>query len=158
MDTKKHFTKRSHHILSLAQEEAQRLRQNHIGMEHLLLGLIRDEGSIASHVLRTLGAEQQHVEEIVTQLAPPASHSPVADPPLTFEAQRVMEFASVEAQQMGNYFVGTEHLLLGLMRLKQCAAIDILNTLTITPEAVRREVRIVVSSPPSPKNETDSGM
>lgn len=154
MDTTKNFTKRANHILSLAQEEARRFRQNDVGTEHLLLGLIRDEGSIASYVLRTLGVEQQRIEEIVTRLIPPSSRPAVADPSLTLEAQRALGFATVEAQQMGNYFVGTEHLLLGLVRLKQGVVIDILNILKITPEAVRREVRIVVSTPPPPKNET----
>src|SRR5882757_3846260 len=104
------FTQRARRVLSLAQEEAERLRHNYIGTEHMLLGLLREEGGIAGRVLRDLGLEQHKVEELVEEL----THAPALTTATTAElspgTKRVLELAVDEARRLGYHYIGTEHL------------------------------------------------
>jgi ATP-dependent Clp protease ATP-binding subunit ClpC len=131
------FTQRARRVLSLAHQEAERLRQNAIGTEHLLLGLIQEDGGVAGRVLRDLGLEPDRVREIVERLSGfGQSRSGKID--LSPGVQQVLEFAVDEARQLGHHYIGTEHLLLGLVRLSEGAAMDVLRKVGVTPEQIRR--------------------
>ncbi len=107
------LTQRARRVLSLAHQEAERMRHNYIGTEHLLLGLIREEGGVAGRVLRELGLEAGRVQEIVERLTGTGQHrSGKID--LSPGTQQVLEHAVEEAKRMGHHYIGTEHLLLGV--------------------------------------------
>jgi len=142
------FTQRARRVLSLAQEEAERLQHNYIGTEHLLLGLIREEGGVAGRVLRELGLEQRRVEELVERMTRATVRSANQQPELSPGTKRVLELAVDEARRMGHHYIGTEHLLLGLVRLTEGVAIDILKRLGVSPEEVRRQTRRVLQESP----------
>jgi ATP-dependent Clp protease ATP-binding subunit ClpC len=153
------FTQRAQRALSLAQEEAERLQHNYIGTEHLLLGLIREEGGVAGRVLRELVLDQKRVEELVERMTRATTRTTTgAQPELSPGTKRVLELAVDEARRMGHPYIGTEHLLLGLVRLTEGVAIDILKRLGVSPEEVRRQTRRVLQeSPLTPKPpETES--
>ncbi|MDX2160929.1 MAG: ATP-dependent Clp protease ATP-binding subunit [bacterium] len=151
------FTQRARRVLSLAQEEAERLQHNYIGTEHLLLGLIREEGGVAGRVLRELGLEQRRVEELVERMTRATTRTTNTQPELSPGTKRVLELAVDEARRMNHHYIGTEHLLLGLVRLTEGVAIDILKRLGVSPEEVRRQTRRVLQEspvqPPQPSQE-----
>ncbi len=142
------FTQRARRVLSLAQEEAERLQHNYIGTEHLLLGLIREEGGVAGRVLRELGLDQRRVEELVERMTRATTRNTTTQPELSPGTKRVLELAVDEARRMGHHYIGTEHLLLGLVRLNEGVAIDILKRTGISPEEVRRQTRRVLQESP----------
>ena len=137
------FTQRARRVLSLAHQEAERLRHTAINTEHILLGLIEEEGGIAGHALRELGLETARVQEMVERLAPIGSVESTALE-LSVGAQQVLEYAIEEARLLGHQFVGTEHLLLGLTRSTEGMALEVLRKLGVTPEQVRRQTRRVM--------------
>jgi len=137
------FTQRARRVLSLAHQEAERMRQNYIGTEHLLLGLIREDGGVAGRVLRELGLEAERVQEIVERLTGTGS-SPGGKLDLSPGTQQVLEYAIDEARRLGHHYIGTEHLLLGLVRYGEGVANDVLRKLGITPEQIRRQTRRVL--------------
>ena len=147
------FTQRARRVLSLAQEEAERLQHNYIGTEHLLLGLIREEGGVAGRVLRELGLEQRRVEELVERMTRASTRTTAIQPELSPGTKRVLELAVDEARRMGHHYIGTEHLLLGLVRLTEGVAIDILKRLGVSPEEVRRQTRRVLQESPVQSNQ-----
>ena len=149
------FTQRARRVLSLAQEEAERLQHNYIGTEHLLLGLIREEGGVAGRVLRELGLEQKRVEELVERMTRASTRSGTTAPELTPGTKRALELAVDEARRMGHHYIGTEHLLLGLVRLPEGVAIDILKRLGVSPEEVRRQTRRVLQENPVQSKENN---
>ncbi len=142
------FTQRARRVLSLAQEEAERLHHNYIGTEHLLLGLMREEGGVAGRVLRDLGLEQRRVEELVEELTRATPRTPSTQLDLSPGTKRVLELAVDEARRMGHHYIGTEHLLLGLVRQSDGVAIEVLKRLGISPEEVRRQTRRVLQESP----------
>jgi len=150
------FTQRARRVLSLAHEEAERLQHNYIGTEHLLLGLIREEGGVAGRVLRELGLEPARVKEMVERLTGVGRHTGgrIELAPATEE---VLQYAIEEARRMGHHYIGTEHLLLGLVRLDEGVAIDVLRRLGITPEQIRRQTRRVLQESPSRRMSQQSG-
>ena len=109
------FTQRARRVLSLAHQEAERMRHSYIGTEHLLLGLIREEGGVAGRVLRELGLEADRVQEMVERLTGPGQYRG-GKLDLSPGTQQVLEYAVEEARRMGHHYIGTEHLLLGLVR------------------------------------------
>jgi len=137
------FTQRARRVLSLAHQEAERMRQNTINTEHLLLGLIQEEGGIASRVLRDLGLEPDRVQEIVDRISGYGSYRG-GRIDLSPGVQQVLEFAFEEARNMGHHYIGTEHLLLGLIRSTEGKALDVLRKLGVTPEQIRRQTRRVL--------------
>ncbi len=137
------FTQRARRVLSLAHQEAERMRHNYIGTEHLLLGLIREEGGVAGRVLRELGLENNRVQEIVERLTESGQFLG-GKLDLTPGTQQVLEYAVEEARRMGHHYIGTEHLLLGLVRHGEGIAMDVLRKLGITPEQIRRQTRRVL--------------
>jgi ATP-dependent Clp protease ATP-binding subunit ClpC len=150
------FTQRARRVLSLAHEEAERLQHNYIGTEHLLLGLIREEGGVAGRVLRELGLEPARVKEMVERLTGVGRHTGgrIELAPATEE---ILQHAIEEARRMGHHYIGTEHLLLGLVRLDEGVAIDVLRRLGITPEQIRRQTRRVLQESPSRRMTQQSG-
>jgi len=137
------FTQRARRVLSLAHQEAERMRHNYIGTEHLLLGLIREEGGVAGRVLRELGLEVARVEEMVDRLTGPGQHRG-GKLDLSPGTQQVLEYAVEEARRMGHHYIGTEHILLGLVRYGEGVALDVLRKMGITPEQIRRQTRRVL--------------
>lgn len=142
------FTQRARRVLSLAQESAEELKHNYIGTEHLLLGLVREEGGVASHVLRALDVEQTQIESLVLELSKPLTENVSSAIDLKPSTKRVLELAVDEARRLGHHFIGTEHLLLGMVRQSDDVAVEILKRLNITPEAVRRQIRHILQELP----------
>jgi len=132
------FTPKARHVLSLAQKQAERLSKPQISTEHLLIALINLEGSIASRVLRDLGLESDRVKALVEDELGFGEH----DGQITLSPgmQQVIPFAMEEAKKKNQTAVGTEHLLLGLTRLKGCQAMIILGKLGVTNEQIRRQI------------------
>jgi ATP-dependent Clp protease ATP-binding subunit ClpC len=133
------FTRRARQALRLAQEEAQRLNHSYIGTEHLLIGLIRVDNSVASKVLHGVGVDLSQVRELLQQTSG-ATHMPdLRDETLTPRIKRVLELALNEAKRMGHHYIDTAHVLLGLVKEEDCAAVRILRQLGVSPEQVREE-------------------
>jgi len=143
MSSMERFTQRARRVLSLAHQEAERMRHDYIGTEHLLLGLIKEEGGVAGRVLRDLGLEADRVQEIVERLTG-YGESRGARLDLSPGTQQVLEFAVDEARKMGHHYIGTEHILLGLVRYDEGIAVEVLRKLGVTPEQVRRQTRRVL--------------
>ncbi len=143
MSSMERFTQRARRVLSLAHQEAERMRHNYIGTEHLLLGLIREEGGVAGRVLRELGLDANRVQEIVERLTGTGQYRG-GKLDLSPGTQQVLEFAVDEARRMSHHYIGTEHLLLGLVRYGEGIAMDVLRKLGVTPEQIRRQTRRVL--------------
>lgn len=156
-DQMERFTQRARRALSLAQEEAERLQHSSIGTEHLLLGLIREEGGVAGRVLRELGLELPRVEELVKRLSKESNSNPDVELGLSPGTKKVLEYAVDEARRMGHHYIGTEHLLLGLIREAQNPALEVLRRLGISPQEVRRQTRNVLQDSPLQQTGTRQG-
>jgi ATP-dependent Clp protease ATP-binding subunit ClpC len=143
------FTKRARRALMRAQEEAQRMRHNYIGTEHLLLGMLKEDKSVASKVLQKLGADLERVQALVERLTGTRRRSPFAGKPtLTPRTRKVLQAGVDEARRMGHHYIDTGHLLLGLIQQEEGVAIDVLRDLGISLEQVRKETsRIMLQSP-----------
>ncbi len=133
------FTKHARQVLQLAQEEAVRLNHNYIGTEHLLLGLVREESGIASRVLRDLGATASEINRAVERLAPRNTRTSSSKPTLTPRTKHVIELAVEEARLLSHPYIGTEHLLLGLVQEGEGIAAEVLQTLGVSLDRVRTE-------------------
>src|SRR3989337_4378269 len=144
------FTQRARRVLSLAHQEAERMRHTYIGTEHLLLGVIREEGGVAGRVLRELGLEVERVQEIVERLTG-SGQSRGGKLDLSSGTQQVLEYAVEEARRMGHHYIGTEHLLLGLVRYGEGVALDVLRKLGVTPEQIRRQTRRMLQESSAPR-------
>jgi ATP-dependent Clp protease ATP-binding subunit ClpC len=139
-DKMERFTQRARRVLSLAHEEAENLRHNYIGTEHLLLGLIREDGGVAGRVLRELGLDTARVKETVKRLTGMGRHTG-GTIDLAPGTEKVLQQAVEEARRLNHQYIGTEHILLGLIRQGEGIGNDVLRHLGITPEQVRRQTR-----------------
>jgi ATP-dependent Clp protease ATP-binding subunit ClpC len=110
------FIERARKVLSLAQEEAQRFQQNYIGTEHLLLGLVREGEGIAAKVLTSLGVDLEKVRKAVEDIIGHGDRIVLGEIGLTPRAKKVIELAVDEARLLDHHYIGTEHILLGLIR------------------------------------------
>jgi ATP-dependent Clp protease ATP-binding subunit ClpC len=152
------FTQRARRVLAYAQEEAERLNHSYIGTEHLLLGLLREESGIAGKVLRDLNVQFDRVTELVERITGPGRRTPFSKIDLTPRTKRVIELAVDEARRLGQHYIGTEHLLLGLIRQGDGVAIDILRQLGVNPDQIRREtMRALQETPTSSGEKSDAG-
>ena len=133
------FTKKARRVLQLAQEEAQRLNHNYIGTEHLLLGLVREENGVASKVLIELGVDPAQVIRAVERTVGRGERPPFGKPTLAPRTKRVIELAVDEARLMGHHYIGTEHLLLGLVREGEGIAVNVLRGLGVSLDRVRTQ-------------------
>ena len=138
------FTQRARRVLSLAHQEAERTHRSKIETEHLLLGLLEEEGGVAGRVLRELGLELNRMREMIGRLSS-ESEEPTDRIDLSPGVQQVLEYAIEEARRMGHHYIGTEHLLLGLIRSTDGLATEVLRKLGVTPEQIRRQTRRVLS-------------
>ena len=142
MASMERFTQRARHVLALAHQEAERARQGFIGTEHLLLGLLEEDGGVAGRVLRELGLEIERVREMIQRISGRGRYES-SKIELAPDTQQVLEFAIDEAHKMGHHYIGTEHLLLGLVR-SEGAAMEVLKKLGVTPDQIRRQTRRVL--------------
>jgi len=137
---KRAFTERGLQALTLAQEEARRLRHDHAGSEHILLGLIRDRGGLAAETLSSLGIDLTVVREQVEDILGRGRSEPPEQISYTPRARRVLDLAQLEAMQMGHGRIGTEHILLGLIREGRNVAAQVVVTLGADLSRVRQQV------------------
>ncbi len=150
------FTQRARRVLSLAHQEAERMRHNYIGTEHLLLGLIEEDGGVAGRVLRELGLEPQRVQEMIERLVGIGQYRG-GKLDLSPGTQQVLEQAVEEARRMGHHYIGTEHLLLGLVRHGEGVAMDVLRKLGITAEQIRRQTHRILQESTTSRRATSVG-
>lgn len=143
------FTQRARRVLSSAQEAAHSLNGASIDTEHLLLGLMRENDGVAGRVLRDLGLNSRRVEDLVWQITKAEERMPNSQLDLSPGTKKALELAVDEARRLEHNYIGSEHLLLGLVRLQDGVALDILRELNVTPEQIRRQVFVVRESAPS---------
>src|SRR5881397_1688956 len=139
------FTERARKVLSLAQEEAKRFQHNYIGTEHLLLGLVREGEGVAAKVLSNLGVELNKVRSAVEFIIGRGDRIVLGEIGLTPRAKKVIELAVDEARRLNHHYIGTEHLLLGLVREGEGIAAGVLESLGVNLDKVRHEVIRVLS-------------
>jgi ATP-dependent Clp protease ATP-binding subunit ClpC len=137
------FTQRARRVLSLAHQEAEHFRQPTINTEHLLLGLILEEGGVASRVLHDLGLDIDRLREVVERLGGFGTYTDLRID-LSNGTQKVLEDAIDEARRMGHHYISTEHLLLAIVLSTEDKAGEVLRKLGITPEQIRRQTRRVL--------------
>jgi ATP-dependent Clp protease ATP-binding subunit ClpC len=156
MDRFDKFTDRARKVLTLAQDEAQRFNHNYIGTEHLLLGLVREGEGVAARVLENMNVELAKVRTAVEFIIGRGDRPVVGEVGLTPRAKRVIELAIDEARRLGHNYIGTEHLLLGLVREGEGIAAGVLESLGVNLDKVRHEVIRVLSQSSSagPAQET----
>ncbi|MGN6563127.1 MAG: ATP-dependent Clp protease ATP-binding subunit [Thermomicrobiales bacterium] len=140
------FTERARRVLTLAQEEAQRFNHNYIGTEHLLLGLVREGDGIAARVLNNLGVQLPKVRSAVEFIIGRGETMIMGEIGLTPRAKKVIELAVDEARRLNHHYIGTEHLLLGLVREGEGIAAGVLESLGVSLEKLRAQVIQVLSS------------
>jgi ATP-dependent Clp protease ATP-binding subunit ClpA len=141
------FTQRARHAVVLAQEEARGLQHHYIGTEHLLLGLIREEEGIAARVLASLDVTLERVRARVLQIVGAGDEVTRQQIPFTPRAKKVLELSLRESQALGHNHIGTEHILLGVVREGDGMAAVILREFDAEPEKVRNEVIRMLSGP-----------
>jgi ATP-dependent Clp protease ATP-binding subunit ClpC len=136
------FTERARKVIVLAREEAARLMHEHLGTEHLLLGLLREGGGVATAVLQQrLGIQLAEAKfEVEGRITKGVKKLALGEIPFTPRARRVLEFSVEEANLMGHNYIGTEHILLGLIREKDGVAASILNEMQVNLTEVRQEI------------------
>jgi ATP-dependent Clp protease ATP-binding subunit ClpC len=142
------FTGRARRALGLAQDEAHRLGHNYVGTEHILIGLAREGNGVAAQVLGSLGADSDQIRVAVESVIGRGDRPVQGESGLTPRAKRVLEFAVDEARRLGHHYVGTEHLLLGLMREREGIAAGVLERLGLSPDRVRSEILEALSQNP----------
>jgi len=139
------FSERARRVLTIAQEEARSLNHNYIGTEHILLGLVREEEGVAAKVLTNLGVGLGKVRSAVEFIIGRGEKPGTGETGLTPRAKKVIELAIDEARQLGHNYIGTEHLLLGLLREGEGVAYSVLDSFGITLERARAETTNVLS-------------
>jgi ATP-dependent Clp protease ATP-binding subunit ClpC len=134
------FTERARKVVVLAQDEARHFNHNYIGTEHLLLGLLREDEGVAAQALSSLNVTLDEVREQVESIVGYGEEGTGAQAPFTPRSKKVLELALREALQLGHNYIGTEHILLGLVRESEGVAARVLSNLDVDPDKVRREV------------------
>ena len=152
MSNSYNFSERVRKVISLSREEAHRLHHEYVGTEHLLLALIEDGGGVATAVMQTLDVDLAKVRtDIETEVKTgPAGDAGSPDLPFTSRAKKVMELAMAEALDLNHHYVGTEHLLLGLLREEKGVAAQMLIRHGLTLERARAETVRLLGSPDRP--------
>ncbi|MBA2696291.1 MAG: NDP-hexose 4-ketoreductase, partial [Actinobacteria bacterium] len=134
------FTDRARRVVVLAQEEARMLNHNYIGTEHILLGLIHEGEGVAAKALESLGISLDAVREQVQEIIGQGQQSPTGHIPFTPRAKKVLELSLREGLQLGHNYIGTEHILLGLIREGEGVAAQVLQKLGAELQKVRQTV------------------
>src|SRR5579859_2737874 len=141
------FTERARQVVVLAQEEARTLKHNYIGTEHILLGLLREEEGLAARVLESLDITVERVRAQVVRIVGSGEEVTSGQIPFTPRAKKVLELALREALSLGHNYIGTEHILLGLVRENEGVAARILLDFDADAEKIRNEIIRVLSGP-----------
>ena len=144
----KRFTERARRVIILAREEAERYHHEYLGTEHILLGILKDGGGIAITVLQKLGVDLKQLKQEVERNLPRSLNTlVVGEIPFTPKAKKVLEFAVEEARLMGHNYIGTEHLLLGLLKEKDGVAFKVLNTFGVRLVETREKILSLLQEP-----------
>src|ERR1700751_5156038 len=141
------FTERARQVVVLAQEEARTLKHNYIGTEHILLGLLREEEGLAARVLESLDITVEEERAQVARIVGPGDEGATGQIPFTPRAKKVLELALREALSLGHNYIGTEHILLGLVRENEGVAARILLDFDAEAEKIRNEIIRMLSGP-----------
>jgi len=150
------FTERARKVLSLAQEEAQCLQHNFVGTEHLLLALVREGEGVAAKVLKNLGVvDLVQVRSLVETFVKPGKRVVDGEIGMTGRAKKVMQLAVEEARELGHHYIGTEHILLGLLREGEGIGATVLEKLNVDLHHARAQVLQVLSNVESGKTEAE---
>ncbi len=144
MSSMERFTQRARRVLSLAHQEAERMNHNYIGTEHLLLGLMRDDGGNAGRALRELGLEVDVVEDIIEKIVGLGEEPPSQQPQLSPGTQKTLELAVLQARDLKHHYIGVEHLLLGLLVYNEGVAMDALRQMGVTAEQIRGQIERIL--------------
>ena len=134
------FTERARQVVVLAQDEARRLGQDYIGTEHILLGLMREEEGLAAQALAGFGLSLDELRADIARIVGEAEAPPTGQIPFTPRSKRVLEHSLPEAIALSHNYIGTEHVLLGLLREGEGVAVQLLREHSLEPEAVRAAV------------------
>lgn len=140
------FTKRARKVLTLSQEEAQHFQHNYIGTEHLLLGLVHEGEGVAAKVLTNLGVQLSDVRKAIEFIIGRGERIITGEIGLTPRAKKVIELAVDEARMLNHHYIGTEHILLGLVREGNGIAAGVLESMGVKLEQVRAETLKVLAS------------
>jgi ATP-dependent Clp protease ATP-binding subunit ClpC len=151
------FTERARQVVVLAQEEARTLKHNYIGTEHILLGLLREEEGLAARVLESLDITVERVRAQVVRIVGSGEEVTSGQIPFTPRAKKVLELALREALSLGHNYIGTEHILLGLVRENEGVAARILLDFDADSEKIRNEVIRMLSGPGSRQRSGSAG-
>src|SRR5258707_1640406 len=151
------FTERARQVVVLAQEEARTLKHNYIGTEHILLGLLREEEGLAARVLESLDITVERVRSQVVRIVGSGEEVTSGQIPFTPRAKKVLELALREALSLGHNYIGTEHILLGLVREDEGVAARILLDFDADSEKIRNEVIRMLSGPGGRRSASGSG-
>lgn len=151
------FSERARRVLSLAQEEAQRFNHNYIGTEHILLGLVRETEGVAAKVLSNLGVELSKVRSAVEFIIGRGERPSPGEIGLTPRAKKVIELAVDEARRLNHHYIGTEHLLIGIMREGEGVAAGVLESLGVTLDKIHAETGRVLSQSASQQQPAGTG-
>jgi ATP-dependent Clp protease ATP-binding subunit ClpC len=148
------FTERARQVVVLAQDEARALRHNYIGTEHILLGLLREEEGLAARALESLDVTLEEVRAQVARIVGPGEEVTSGQIPFTPRAKKVLELSLKEALSLGHKYIGTEHVLLGLVRENEGVAARILLDFGLDSEKLRNEVMSMLSGRgPAPRRQ-----
>ena len=147
------FTERARQVVVLAQDEARALKHNYIGTEHILLGLLREEEGLAARVLESLDITVEEVRVRVARIVAQGEEVTTAQLPFTPRAKKVLEFALREALSLGHNSIGTEHILLGLVRENEGVAARVLCDFDADAEKIRNEIIRMLSAAREAGNE-----
>jgi len=150
------FTDRARRVVVLAQEEARLLNHNYIGTEHILLGLLNEGEGIAAKALESLGINLSAVREQVVEIIGQGQQAPTGHIPFTPRAKKVLELSLREALQLGHNYIGTEHILLGLIREGEGVAAQVLQKLGAELQKVRQTVIQLLSGPQGSEEQPSS--
>ena len=152
------FTERARQVVVLAQEEARTLKHNYIGTEHILLGLLREEEGLAARVLESLDITVERVRAQVVRIVGSGEEVTSGQIPFTPRAKKVLELALREALSLGHNYIGTEHILLGLVRENEGVAARILLDFDADSEKIRNEVIRMLSGPGGRQRRAERGV
>jgi len=139
------FTERARQVVVLAQDEARALKHNYIGTEHLLLGLLREEEGLAARVLESFEITVEEVRAQVARIVGRGDEVTAGQMPFTPRSKKVLELSLREALDLGHNYIGTEHVLLGLLREKEGVAVQILSDFDASAIAIRDETLRLLS-------------
>ncbi|HEU0003776.1 MAG TPA: Clp protease N-terminal domain-containing protein [Ktedonobacteraceae bacterium] len=147
------FTRRARNVLQLAQEEAQRFQHNYIGTEHLLLGLIREGEGVAAETLRSFDVDLEKIRQAVEGIIGRGDRVVSGEIGLTPRAKKVIELAVSEAQLLNHHYVGTEHLLLGLIREGDGIGARVLESFGLNLQEVRAKILQLLNAENPPRQD-----